>query len=927
MSFTDDIALDTTFAIADVNDPSNRDTQYTKTVVIPGNNDIIKELEFIFDINSTLQNFNPNKKIPARYEVDGAKPFEGQLQLVSITENYDGTSKQLMFNCTIIGNNADLFLSLTDKYLTGSAVSSDDLDFSDLNHTLNFTNFSAAPTLGVGYCYGYIDYGLDGLNGIVWRVDHMKAAIFALEYVKRIFAKAGKTFTSTFLNSTYFKSLAIPDVNEGSYQFSKTQIAGNQFYAGKTATQVGAASSTSISGSTYSYVANSIPTIIFQDETTPPFNDPGLNYNTATGVFTVATQTQNIVTFILKYTLKISAIPTATIFNVIATSVVVCIYRNGTIVSQQTANIGSISIAIVGGFATISTSTSITYTAASSDPAGTTYQAGISFNTTVSGLFFNGGTLLPGGPASTMTYTADPASTFYNTLANNNLQFGNTVEMNTTVPPLIKQTDFLKWIILMFNLYVEEDKANENNYIIEPRDQFIINNPSTALIWTKKQDLSQQIETLPMGALDGRSYTFVYTQDSDYFNAKYQDKWKEIYGQNLINVDNDFIKTDKKIELGFSPTPSASFQNDIVAPRFLSIDGGYPGSGSSATVKPLKCNIRILYWGGMKNCMLHLLRTSSGTIQPKTQYPSLNPVDDPINPTVDLGFNAPREIYWQMPAQAWITNNLYNRFYNKMITEITDPNSKIRRSYFLLTARDIQNFSFRNIVFVENAYYIINSITEYDPTKKQSVLVEMLKLKDGPAFLAAVYDPNNNPAGQYRSLQTTPEFNYQGNYGQTGNLVVGFGLNNGAAAGILTGNNTQVDRIIQGFDGIGVNGLIIGQQYEGQVMLRADAFRVSDGGIEKLKLSRDPEYTADFTVTKPVSYVNATAGNITVTLPTTTDEVECIIIRTDSSLNTVIVTGFLGTELILSTGISGTTDLLANTTKKTYSTDGHNWYY
>lgn len=926
MSFSEDIALDTTIAVADVRDPANRNSQYTKTVVIPGNADIIKQLEFIFDVNSTLVVFNPNKKIPARYEVDGSTPFEGQLQLKSITERYDGTNKQLLFNCTITGNNMDLFLSLTNKYLT-------DINMADLNHQLGYSAFSASPTLGVGYCYGYIDYGMAGLNGFNWRVDHMKAAIFALEYVKRIFTAAGFTFTSSFLNSTYFKSLAIPDVNEGAYQFLPIQIASYQFYAHKNSTTtLGPFAGVITAGGKYSFHCSGLNPIVFTDDSTPPFNDPGGIYNTGTGEYTAAVGNAQTVTFTFNYTITLTTIAgTVTFRNPVnpalpVISVQLDILKNGVAIGGvQTQLIDGNLFTIGGGIATYSGSFNVTVNTGTIVP-GDVFQSSFNFSNVVGYFVDAGGAPISTGTPSNMSF-AITGGTFYNNLSNTNLMFGDTILMNTTIPPLVLQADFLKWLILAFNLYLEQDKANPKNYIIEPRDQFISTNLATALKWTYKQDLSRDIETLPMGALDGRSYLFKYAEDKDYFNQRYQDKWKETYGQQLIKIDNDFIKTDKTIQLGFSPTPGVAFQTDIVAPRFLSIDGAYPGTGGGGTVKPLQCNIRILYYGGMKNCNVHHLTISPGTTILRSQYPSLNHVDDPNNPTKDLSFNAPREIYWQLPAQLWTTDDLYNRFYRKLINAIADPNSKIRKSYFLLTARDIQLFSFRNIVHVENAYYLVNYITQYDPTKKQSVLVEMLKLQEGPGLTPETYDPNDNPTGQYRTIQTQPEYNGQGNYGQTGNLVAGIGLTNGAEYGMLTGNNSHVDRAVKSFDGIGVTNQIITIDLEGQVMLRADAFRVSDNGIEKVKMSRDAEYIANFTVTKPISYVNATSGNITVKLPSVHDLVECIVIRTDTSGNTVTVTGLAGTELIQSSGVSGVTDSVPNTTKRNYSTNGTDWFY
>lgn len=935
--FTEELPISTNLSIADVRYPDTRSAAFTKTISIPGTAEVIELFEYIFEVNVELQTFNPNIKTPAAYFTNEIKEFFGSLELLSITLRYDGKESITIFNCNIIGTQGDLFLNLTDKYITGSpnnidpitGISSDDIDVSDLNHVLNYTNFSAVPTLGVGYCYGYIDYGLNNLNSSSWNVKDMKAAIFEKEYIDRIFKKAGKTYTSTFFNSNYYAHIAVPDINAGRYKFTAADLSNLQFYAGKTTPQgLTPISGTFIPvGSLYLYPQGSVNPVVSNDDSTPPFGDPGGIYNAGTGVYTTSVINPQAITFVLNYSVSLSAILTATTFRTSpgAVQVTIEIYKNGTSIGASYSQPYSSTtiFPVTGGNAVIGTSASFTYNSGAL-VVGDTFQCVITSISVLGGWYNSGGTIIATGLPSTATYSID-STLFYNNLLSTDLTFGDTINMNNTLPPLIKQADFLKSVFIEHNLYVEQDKADPNNYIIEPRDGGFYTGAS--LDWTKKQDLSQDIEILPMGELDARSYTFSRKTDEDYWNKKYQDAWKETYGQQLVNVANDFVTDDKKIESIFSSTPAVAYVNNIVAPRLLSIEGAAPGTGASFTTKPLKCNIRRLYWGGMKPCAPHLLKFSAGSTVLLTQYPSLNHFDDAYSPTLDLNFGPPKEIYWQLPSQIITSNNLYNRFYSKFITEITDKNSKIVKTYMVLEELDIANFSFRKIVFINDAYYYVNSISDYDPQVRKAVLVELLKLKAGPEYVPFNYPPWNPPAGQSRTISSSPIFNEQNNYAVSGSgLIVGANMYQGANTGIITGNNSRVNTP-GNFDGIGLHDFIAGPEYEGTFVVRNDAFRVSDGGIEKLKLSRAAEYTADFFIAKPISYVNAATGNIKITLPQVHDEVEVTIVRTDNSGNTVTVYGFAGTELILSTGISGTTDTINNTTKKTYSTDGTSWYF
>ncbi len=236
-----------------------------------------------------------------------------------------------------------------------------------------------------------------------------------------------------------------------------------------------------------------------------------------------------------------------------------------------------------------------------------------------------------------------------------------------------------------------------------------------------------------MGELDFNRLVFTYKSDKDYYNRVYEDKYKEVYGTQIIDTENEFIKREKKIEVVFSATPIRGTKvNDIVAPGF------YDKDDATNEVKPIKCNIRRLYWGGLKPCNEHVFITGS-SINYRTTYPFVGHVDDPISPTVDLCWDNPYELNWFFPQRTYTDNNRYNERYAKFIQEITDKDSKIVRMWFYLTESDIANFSFSKLVFVRDSYYLVNKIIDYNPQTKTVTQVELLKLKAGTVFV-----PNND---------------------------------------------------------------------------------------------------------------------------------------------------------------------------------------
>lgn len=949
IGFETEIPISTNFSIADVRDPDKRQATYTKTLKIPGTKEVTRLFEFVFEMNVTLQTFNPNLKTPAAYYTNEVLQFSGNLQLLSITEKKIEGVRSLIYNCTIIGTNADLFLSLQGKYLTdldltdttpgGKSVRSDGVTtFSNLNHALTYANFSAVPVPGNGYCYGYIDYGV-GATGVCdynWDVEAMKAAVFEKEYVDRIFAVAGFTYTSTFLNSAYYKRVATPDVNEGKYQYSATQIINNQFYAGKTTTTGVAPVSAGIAGANYFYPSTvGINPVIFNDDSSAPFNDPGGLYGTGSGQYTTTNAGTHIVVFSMNYSIVLSAIATANSFagNF---NVSIDIYRNGVSVGAQQIQTYISTPNVSGGNATITANISTQYTIPAGlgpDPVGTIYQC-VFIGANSSGQWFTGlngsGSSISSGAASNLTFSTTPGSTFYSNLADLNQSFGNTIDMNNSIPRDVRQIDFLKSIILAHNLYLEQDKNNPTNYIIEPRDQFLITNIGSVQDWTYKQDLSQDLEILPMGALDARSYLFSYKEDKDYWNTTYTNKFKQIYGQKLVNVNNDFIRQDKVISLVFSPTPPVRFNNDILAPRFLQVEGGSPGSGAPYTLKPMKCNIRRLYWSGMKSSYQHNLRTSAASTPLITNsYPFLNSIDDAYNPTLDLNFGEVYETYYQLPSQTLTTNNLYNAYWKKFTAEITDPNSKILKTYILLNENDIHSFSFRPLRQIESVYYWVNSISDYDPQVRKPVLCELLKLRTGPTFVAVNYPPSNPPGGTNLTVTTSPGVYPSGNFGNSTNAALGSRVRNGGLNGLLIGVDSQIENSVVNFTAIGAKNYHADYTKNDMVSLSNDAVLTSVRGVGTFKRDRDTIIvTTHLTPAKTVYLVDASAGSLTIVLPDETGEnCEYTIVRIDSTGNTVTVTGNNGTELINTLGVSAVSDAIPGFTTRRYYTDHTSWFY
>ena len=423
------------------------------------------------------------------------------------------------------------------------------------------------------------------------------------------------------------------------------------------------------------------------------------------------------------------------------------------------------------------------------------------------------------------SYAADPftfklnvlSSYFNNEVVNSGYVEGNTIDMNSTIPTKIKQRDFVKSIVNMFNLYIQPNPDNEKDLIIEPRDDFYTNN---VIDWSGKLDKSKDIEFLPMGALNSKEYLYKYKIDKDYYNDLYNTTWGEVYGQADFTINNDFVKSEHKTEIIFSPTPNVGQSwYDRVIPTIIKFD-------DKNGVQRTEANIRILQWGGLKSTDQQWLHNDISGTTFKSDYPYAGMYDDPYTPTEDIGFNLTNEIYYSNVFNKVITfnnNNLYNKYYKKFIEEITDNNSKIVNGYFYLTPTDIANLSFRKQYYFEGQYFRLNKVQNYNPINPITKC-EFLKIKEATVFSASTQTSHGGT--QTLGGQRTPTFG-QG----TGSLTNGNSVGNQDVSAI--GTNNYISSTVQGANITGSNNNV----YSGarNIIIQGSGNTV-ESGVENVQL-------------------------------------------------------------------------------------------
>jgi hypothetical protein len=745
----EDVSIPLNFNIADIREPEKRSTTWSKTVVLPGstfNNELFSN---IWNVNAVINstgttnftpNFNPNLKAIAEITYNEATQFKGICQLlnVNVTDKYE-----IEYEVAFFGELQNVYQDFTNGYLR-------DLDLTEYNHDLNVTNQVASwsAPIGEGYVYSMIDYG-NRINS-EFKVNEMYPAVYVKTIIDKMFSQSGFTYQSVFFNSELFKRLIIPYSGGSTLQLTSNDIEDRTFRVSNTSIQsINIDTFYSNEFSLYNIQYNKF--ILFQDETTPPNFD---NTNVFINNNKFVANANGLYNFKFDFTLNVTHNCST------ATAYIPRNYELGTIYIVKKADL---TIPLTGdvqpwgyGIASIpvilkpsdifpNTTDALNVSAGASQTVtqgATTVTVGgllsgnidVLENEEVAVIFAPGFGRCYKATSSSIIYqnqtTSYPTvnfqinSSFYNQLANTDVQENDTIDISKILPDKIKQSEFFNSIVKMFNLFVEVDKTNANKLIIEPRPTFY--NTSTTKDWSDKLDYSKETKIIPMGELNNKTYLFTYKQDNDYFNSNYFNNYTEVYGQKKYDIQNDFLKGEVKTELIFSPTPSVNtIGHDRVIPKIYQLD-------TNGTIKTCQSNIRILYYGGLKDTSYPWshIATSGTTI--REDYAYCGHLDSIDNPTIDLNFEVPKQVYYSL--EKYTLNNLYNKYWKDYIEQIADKDSKLFVGYFLVNEWDIQELDFRNTFFFENEYWRLNKIIDYDRVNNQPTKCEFIKLKTLPPY-------------------------------------------------------------------------------------------------------------------------------------------------------------------------------------------------
>ena len=396
-------------------------------------------------------------------------------------------------------------------------------------------------------------------------------------------------------------------------------------------------------------------------------------------------------------------------------------------------------------------------------------------------LFGTGDIWISGGSPVNVTSEIDYTSIAVRILPSSNiLGYGAQIDMNNAVPNKVKQADFIKSIFTMYNLYTEQDNEVPNNLVLMHRDDYY--DAGAEIDWTYKlaKDKDQALQFLP--ELSAKKLILTYKNDSDDPNKIYFEATKEIYGQLEFIFDNEYVKGIDTKEITFSPTPIDKTTFNAYVPTL----SGAP-----------KVNIRILHDGGEGTCDAYNLYNYGTTGETNvTTYPIFHHWDNPTNPTFDILFAQPDYMFYE--GYSITNNNLYNLYWRRTVNQINV--GKMLTAYFNLREDDIQSLKLNSKIRIDNSWWTINKVIDYDCNAQNLTKVELMSA-DTEIDLAPFKKGNVTPTTVGDLSSHTGSIHWDNSF--VGNVVPGtsvsaiYGQGNviqPGVNGIIVGNNKMLDQ-------------------------------------------------------------------------------------------------------------------------------------
>jgi hypothetical protein len=777
VSNSQDFPLNISYNISDGKDLESRFGDYSQTFDIPAtakNNSILNNVWKSTVDQVDKQTFGTKN---CRVLVDGLPFFEGTMQIKSAVQKSNPES----YSCTLYGGNFSWMSLLKDKFLC--EVFGADEEFLYTYQEIESTWLKNSSNSDIQYpLISYKDFNVGGIPNYVNtynedQLPDLQPAYYVKNMLKRIFNGIGYTIDSSFIETDHFSRLL------NTFPFlSNSAVDDGIHYSSMQSREMSDWQTIETTG-LGSLTTNWTTVILNKNE-----GDNSNSYDNATGVWTCQKAGQYSVNAQCGFRMYLTSDAASECTRYISGS---CDWEwNSSNPSDAWGYASRVKATTSSGSSYLGT-TSSGWGSPTLRPLDWG-QVGC-WDTPNSNLIippdsvvlgvgdtielqarFIGQNLTGCDPqVETMIGNSSGAASYGNILPQMSITFddtspklGGNVPYNNILPCGVSQTDYIKSISQLFNLYFTTDVQSKTVYI-EPFNKFFKPKESSS-DWNMKVDLSKDIvDDYDIGLK--RELTVGYKEDNSDVFQKEQNFKSNIYGkttklysynENLgdnyesgkVDIINPIFSSSTQVWDNDAHDDSTTSKAPVLIPNLWNEDcysGIGLGNNQWRPSEIIGSFVPRIFYYCWENSVSYttipsgLVANSGGTqtywsrifsngnaYQNQTTYPRATFVDweerlHSATQRPSLSFN---DELFTAPGQTNVNAvpGLYTIYYKNMIEQLKQA-PRIRNVYINLKISDILNLDLRELVYLDESWWRINRISEFSPANNESTKVELIQ--------------------------------------------------------------------------------------------------------------------------------------------------------------------------------------------------------
>ena len=713
LDLSSSVAVPLNFAIADIKEPQKRRRSFSKSITLEGTQNNLNYFVSAYALpmnleESTTISFRPNEKQNCKYFKDGLLVFSGKFKLNEVTIN----NGMYTFDCTLYSDTVDYFAKLKDKKLS-------ELDWSEYTHNLTRTNVVNSWTesivknsvvtknfgadkrgyqpKGFGYVYPVVDYGYPKANFITYKTGDLAPFVYVKECVEKIFKYAledtGYTIdlTSGVFASTNFNKLIYGFGGGEKTKLNDSDIAKLRMQTIGTTDNVTKKMKIDSVGSRLRYIET-------------------INLLASSGIYNQTSVIQDINT--------INSVGQITMRSTGNYK----IRFQGTLKVKMTSIDGGHSDFNIEMF---NNATRVLFK--QERRYLTTAYQNVTFDEVVDlrNVAINDVLKLElqfyaeSNPRASNDIVYEWTAIDFDVTSLDGATSDNSPIRLSNFIPDIKCSEFLTGIMNMFYLYVSDPISN---VITIGTLQDFYQDETLAEDWTDKIDHNKDIKIQSNAFVEGSNYVFRYNDEKDYYNTQYKNITGQSYGRYDLHVDT-WQTGDREWVLPFSQYVPIKIENSEL--RIIKVI-----ESTNGVDKPYKGKGMIMYYNGVRRGDMYIANNNDTTKDLKYTYPFIHHFrfkneNSYITPEFDIHFSS--RSYTFDGIQAYPSINLFTKYHEKFVNELTSIDSKLVNLYMHLKSKDIYSLDFSTLKKIDGVLYRLNLIKDFDSDAFESTEVELLK--------------------------------------------------------------------------------------------------------------------------------------------------------------------------------------------------------